>query len=67
MNFCCDPRFFGGIGIGRLSDFCHGGVEATMVPCRCHGRKKDCCRPEPCREQTADYTTTDRSACGCCR
>ena len=70
MNNCCHPGFFGGIGIGRMSDFCHTcGVEATMVPCHCRRAQScgcarqngcDCRRPE---NTGCGYTTTARCDC----
>ena len=72
MNFCCDSQLFGGIGIGRMSDFCQmTGVEAPMVPCQCR-RQCGGCRQQHRHDDrdTCGYTTTgDReprnSGCGC--
>ena len=72
MNNCCHSNFFGGIGIGRMPDFCHTcGVEATMEHCRCRNQNRCGCHRQThggcgCADDTAcRYTTTERCGCDC--
>lgn len=68
MRDCCNHcnGFFGGIGIGRMSDFCGSsqcGVTAAMETCRCGCRRQ--CHNHNHNHNSCGCANRERSGCGC--
>ena len=68
-SMCCHcNRFFGGVGIGRLSDLHSCGVTAAMEQCGCCRNQHhscNCCHPKHCQHQD-DHHSSHRDREDCC-